>query len=212
MMAYLINPKKIAVVASILAICTVFSGCSGMNRDLVLMPLAPIVPHSEQKIGKEGNGYLTINLADAKLRISPVILSSKTTWVFGPMVAFPTLGTEDDVPRKGPLLIGFYLRAKPKDVVTVAFDPREFIVTLEDGRSMPPIGTRNYSNAEAEPRPVEPVTFTSEQRWFWLWLQYDVDLAELTPFTLRLGTLQVNGEAVHIPPISFVHGKSSRST
>jgi len=42
----------------------------------------------------------------------------------------------------------------------------------------------------------------------WLWLQYDVSLADLSPFTLRLGTLEVNGQAVQVPPISFVQGKS----
>jgi hypothetical protein len=50
------------------------------------------------------------------------------------------------------------------------------------------------------------VTLSGEQTW-WLSLQYGVPLSELTPFTLQLGTLSVNGQAVQLPLISFVQGK-----
>jgi hypothetical protein len=109
----------------------------------------------------------------------------------------------------------------------LGFDPHEFLVVLEDGRSLSPVATRPYANSEKR-GPAESVTFSSDvgrcsggcglvkfsskQYGMWLWLEYDVSLAELTPFTLRPGALIVNGEAVQIPPISFVHGESSHGS
>jgi hypothetical protein len=186
------------------------------------MPIAPVAMNGEETLGKAGNGYWVIELDNLVFRISPVTLSSKVAAVFGPGVAFPTVG-EDFVTREGPLLIGLWAKSKRKSKVTLGLDPHEFLVVLEDGRSLSPVATRPYANSD-KPGAVESVTFSSavgrcsggcgltklsSKRYeMWLWLEYDVSLADLTPFTLRSGVLIVNEESVQLPPISFVHGES----
>jgi hypothetical protein len=173
-------------------------------------------------LGKVDNGYWVFEPDNVVFRISPVTLSSKVAVVFGPGVAFPALG-EDFVPLEGPLLIGLWAKSKRKNEATLGFDPHQFLVVLEDGRSLTPVATRPYKNAENRSA-IEPVTFSSvtgqcsggcglsklsNGRYeMWLWIEYDVSLAELTPFTLRPGALIVDGESVQLPPISFVHGES----
>lgn len=212
---------KLAIVP-FLILCLVLAGCGGMRRDLVLMPIAPEALNGGDTLGKADDGYWVVELDTLVFGISPVTLSSKLVAVFGPGIAFPALG-EDYVTREGPLLIGLWAGSRRKSAVTVSFDPGQFLVVLEDGRSLCPVATRPYANSEKN-RAIESVTFSSvtgkcsggcglrklssERYEMWLWLEYDVSLAVLPPFTLRPAALIVNGEAIQLPPIPFVHGDS----
>jgi len=174
------------------------------------MPLAPAAAGGGETLGKTSNGYWIVELDTVAFRISPVVLASKLTWVFGPGVAFPAVG-EKSVARKGSLLIGLFAWSTREGTATVTFDPRQFRVVLDDGRSLSPIATRPYFNSEERGTP-SPITYSVETQGKWLWLEYDVLLADLTPFALQLGSLTVNGNVFHIPQVSFVEGKSMRGT
>lgn len=177
-------------------------GCGGLNRNIELQPLAPNLTDTAATVMKERGGSWRLDLGGAEFRIWPVRLSTKTTWVFGPFIAFPTLGLADEVYEEGPLVIGFYMEVD--DEVTVNFDPRECVVALDDGLALTPTAAKNTWSAE--PEAVTPLTYSSGENR--LWLQYDVSLENLKMFTLRLGMIDVGGKAVNLPPISFVRGKS----
>jgi hypothetical protein len=118
------------------------------------------------------------------------------------LIAFPTFW-EEEVLRTGPLRINVLVR--PKGDASVAFDLGDFIVVLEDGRSLSPDDAARWVAVSSEAEPVGPVTLFGGQAWRGS-LQYDVPLMDLAPFTLRPGTLSVNGEPLQLPPISFVKG------
>jgi hypothetical protein len=197
---------RILGVAKLLLICALLAGCGGVHSDLVYRPLAPVLPDKQAPLGRERGAGWELDLSDAELHIWPVTLSSKLICVVGPACVIPTFW-EKEVPEEGPLKIGVFVKSKHE--ASVAFDPREFTVVLEDGRSLPPNAARRHSSNEAEP--IGPVMLSGGQVWRG-YLQYDISLMDLTPFTLRLGTLYVNGEAVQFPPISFVRGKSGHSS
>jgi hypothetical protein len=190
--------------------CVLVAGCGGLYREFVYRPLAPVDAGTEAALGREGDFYWWhLELDDAELILFPVTISGKTTWIFGPFIAFPVSFLEEEVPEKGPLEIRVILRVKPG--TRVAFDTREFEVLLEDGRSLPPTVTVwGPGTDEAQTEPPGPVTLYSVN-----WsrsLQYDVLVSELTPFTLRLGTLTLNGDAIQLPPVRFVRGKRYRGS
>ena len=165
-----------------------------------------ILPCIKAPLGQERGYYWQLDLSDVELRIYNVRLSSKLICVVGPLCIIPTFW-EKDVPEVGPLKIVILVKAKHE--ASIAFDPREFTVVLEDGRSLLPNAALRYPKSEAES--VAPMMLSGEQTWQG-YLKYDVSLIDLKPFSLQMGTLLVNGEAVHLPPISFVRGKSSHSS
>lgn len=183
-------------------LCAVLAGCGGLQRDLVYRPSAPVPRNGQARLDREGDAAWPLVLGDAELDVREVVYSSKLVWVFGPFIAFPTFW-EPYVPRPGPLQIAVSVAAKPG--ASIGFDLREFTVVLEDGRSLAPSGAALWGSREFEP--AGPVLLSDGQTWRGR-LQYDLLLTDLTPFALRPGTLDVDGEAIRPPPISFVRGKS----
>lgn len=204
----------------LLVLCLAQAGCGGMSQHLALTPIALDDQGGRDMSNKAIAGPWVIELDDVAFRVSPVFLSSKTTLIFGPGVIFPTFG-EDYEPQEGSLSIGLSADFKRNSEATLGFDPCEFLIVLEDGRTLSPVAvrTRYYGNSE-ELAELEPVTFSngkcspgcsllkhSSKRYTTsVSLKYDISLIELAPFTLKPGALIVNEEAVQLPPLSFVHG------
>jgi hypothetical protein len=183
-------------------VCVLLGGCAGLQRDLVYRPSAPTLEDRDAQLDRERSAAWPLVLSQAELNIGEVVYSSKLIWVFGPFIAFPTFW-EKYVPREGPLEIGVSLAARPG--ASVGFDLREFIVILEGGRSLSPTAAARWGSSEFEP--TGPLTLPGGQTWRGR-LRYDVSLMNLTPFKLRLGTLDVDGQAVRLPSVSFTPGKS----
>jgi hypothetical protein len=193
--------------AWLLLICALVAGCGGMSRDIVYRPLPPASPTEQGSLGREHFLHWQLDLGDAELSVAPVVLSSRLIMVFGPAFLFPTFW-EKDVPRTGPLGIGVFVKADAG--ATVEFDPRDFTVVLEDGRSLSPNAATAW-RVGAGKEPIGPARLTGEETWH-KQLQYDVPLVDLRPFTLLPGTLEVNGRTVDLPPISFVRETRTRSS
>lgn len=183
-------------------VCVLLVGCAGLQRDRVYRPVAPTMKADHTQPQREPDASWPIVLSGAELNVQEVVYASKLIWVFGPFFAFPTFW-EKYVSQVGPLEIGVLVAADPG--ASVGFDLQEFIVVLEDGRSFPPAAAAPFGTSEFEP--TGPVMLSGGQTWRGR-LQYDLSRMDLVPFELRLGTLDVNGQAIRLPPIPFIPGKS----
>jgi hypothetical protein len=189
-------------------LCILLVSCGGLTREYTYRPMAPVHPETKAPYGRAGDfDWWYLELDAGELILLPVKISGKTTWLFGPFIAFPIFLFEGEVPEKGPLAIRLIVRVKPGNVVV--FDTRRFTVLLEDGRPLSPTVTVwRPGTDEAEREPAGPVRLSGVN-----WsrdLEYDVLVSDLSPFRLELGALTVNGQTTHPPPIPFVRGKRYR--
>jgi hypothetical protein len=173
----------------------------------VYAPLAPAPPESQISLAQEGYWWV-IDLVDVEISVGPVVLSEELRWIVGPLILIPAFLWEQDVPRQDPL--GIYLNVKAKPEAHVEFDPREFLVLLEDGQLLSPVGATPWPSSP-DTKALEPVVLSEEQEWR-ASLLYDVSRVGLRPFTLRLGVLIVNGQVLRVPALSFEAGSLWQSS
>jgi hypothetical protein len=191
------------LIASIL--CGLLVGCGGLTREYVYRPVPPVDSETGVLYGRAGDFYWWhLELDAGEMILLPVKISGKTTWVFGPFIAFPVFLLEEELPNEGPLAIRVIVRVKPRNVVD--FDTRRFRVVLEDGRALSPTQTVwSPRTEEAKTEPAGPVSLSGVN-----WsrdLEYDVLVSDLAPFALEFGPLTVNGQTIDPPPIPFLRGK-----
>jgi hypothetical protein len=189
-------------------LCILLLGCGGLTREYVYRPVAPVDSETGVPYGREGDfDWWDLELDAGEIMLLPVRISGKTTWVFGPFIAFPVFLFEEEVPNQGALAIRVIVRVPPGDVIR--FDTRQFTVELEDGRSLLP--TRTVWGARTEDARAEPAGLVRLSGVNWSRdLEYDVLVSDLSPFALRLGPLTVNGKTTHPPLIRFVRDKRYR--
>jgi hypothetical protein len=163
---------------------------------------------SQASFGQEGYRWV-LDLVDVEISVGPVVLSEELKWIVGPVIMIPAFFWEDDVPREGPLEIYLIVKAKPD--AYVEFDPREFRVLLEDGRSLSANRATPWPSSP-DTKALEPVELSGEEREWRASLRYDVSRVDLQPFTLQLGVLIVNGRVLPIPALSFEAGSLWQSS
>jgi hypothetical protein len=191
----------------VVLIAVLVAGCGGIHRLFVYAPLAPAPPESQISLAQEGYWWV-IDLVDVEISVGPVVLSEELRWIVGPLILIPAFLWEQDVPRQDPL--GIYLNVKAKPEAHVEFDPREFLVLLEDGQLLSPVGATPWPSSP-DTKALEPVVLSEEQEWR-ASLLYDVSRVGLRPFTLRLGVLIVNGQVLRVPALSFEAGSLWQSS
>jgi hypothetical protein len=184
------------------------SGCGGIHRLSVYAPVAPVQLESQASFGQEGYRWV-LDLVDVEISVGPVVLSEELKWIVGPVIMIPAFFWEDDVPREGPLEIYLIVKAKPD--AYVEFDPREFRVLLEDGRSLSANRATPWPSS-SDTKSLEPVELSGKEREWRASLRYDVSRVDLQPFTLQLGVLIVNGRVLPIPALSFEAGSLWQSS
>jgi hypothetical protein len=199
---------RILFLTSLLLICALSAACAGVRRNEVYRPLALSSSETGGLLGQTKNASWELELAGVTMRVAPVVLSSKDTWVIGPLLAFPTWW-EEEVGREGLLRISLAVVATSEAVVS--FDFSEFIVALEDGRVLAPREAGRWIVDGSEAEPVGPITLRGGQAWRGF-VEYELPLADLSPFVLRLATLSVGDDARRLPELSFVRDRMYSSS
>ena len=193
---------RILCIVKWILICVLMVGCGGLQRDLLYRPSFPALEDKQGQSSLARDKQWPLVMSEFELNVGEVVYSSKLIWVFGPFFALPTFW-EEYVPRKGLLEISFYITAKSG--INICFDLGDFTVILDDGRSLSPTAVARWGSSNFEP--TGPVMLSGNENWKGC-LQYALSLKEMRPFILQLGTLDVNGEPLRLPPIPFVHSKS----
>ena len=183
------------------------AGCGGVHHLSVQTPLAP--EGLERPISFRQDGYTwVLDFVDVEISGGPVVLSEELEWIIGPLIMIPAFLWEEDVPRDGPLEITLIVKARSG--ASVAFDPREVSVLLEDGRILSPTGVASWPSSP-EVMSLGPIQLSGDEEWR-ASLQYGVSRVDLKPFTLWLGVLIVNGRVMQIPALFFEPGSLWQSS
>jgi hypothetical protein len=79
-------------------LCILLLGCGGLTREYVYRPVAPVDSETGVPYGREGDfDWWDLELDAGEIMLLPVRISGKTTWVFGPFIAFPVFLFEEEV-------------------------------------------------------------------------------------------------------------------
>lgn len=192
--------------ASLIILLTVIflSGCGGVHRDYYYSPISPSNPSNKEPFGNTKSLFSwQIEQDDVNVTIYSVKLGTKLIFIIGPAIIIPSVW-EKPVMEEGPLQLRIAIESS--DGARVSFDPKTFVVTTNDDKKYLPL-----SGCENLPRELEPLELEGRNAWVGC-LEYQLDLSEVVPFQLRLGTLKINGRSADFPPIPFVYKKGSHSS
>ncbi len=203
---FMVAYRRLRRLVGPLVIAAALSGCGASYREQRFQPIAP--EGAPPLIRTHITGVLQFDLGGATMSISSVVQSERLAIVYAAGLPIPTPLSEEQT-RDEPLRIAVDFRISRG---SIRIDPHHVtVVDQGTGRELRPVSTALQSrywtgsnwNPVTQAVSAELELKARDRSWDFLIFTYDIAVRDLKPFTLQIGRLDYNGEAVRIPPIPF---------